>query len=624
MAVMVPESCPGRATSGEKWLFNFFRDWLPDDFTVWYEPVIQGRYPDFTILSDSFGLIVLEVKAWSLSQIHSADDESVEIVVSDGEPMLTERRKNPLRQVREYAFQLIDLLKGQPILRNPSGDHQGKLCFPYSYGVVFLDITKDDLERSELSRLFPTERVICRNELSELARAKDLKGTVARLGELFHDRFDFEPLTADQLSTAKGVIHPDVIISKNYARIESVPPSWPFPQGAKILEVLDREQESAALSLGEGHRIVVGVAGSGKTVMLIARAKILASQDPTKRVLVLCYNKALATYLKSQLLKDHVYKNIDVRTFHSWAVKTSGLKRRKTEELEDFLERCVKLLVDLGKRPNTEAWDAILIDEAHDFEPEWFRCCTNALKEDPTGDLVIVIDGAQSLYGRPCKFTWKSVGVIAPGRVRRLRKNYRNTAEILDFAWEITQALIPSEPEDGEGTESAISERLPPEEVVRRGAKPAFRACSTTDEEHEAVTDCIDLMLGEGIPREEICVLYPGHDRGRVFKLLRRMRSQGQVWWVNDPTIRVPQDGGITLPGVRLSTIHSAKGLEFRAVILSSLDLLPRQNGNADPVRDSNLLYVGLTRAQERLIVTWAGESEFTRRVAGSTKCIQI
>src|SRR4051812_1651984 len=75
MAIMVPDSCPSRATPGEKRLYRLLQDLLPDNFTVWYEPVVRGRYPDFTILADTFGLLVLEVKGWYPKQISKASDQ---------------------------------------------------------------------------------------------------------------------------------------------------------------------------------------------------------------------------------------------------------------------------------------------------------------------------------------------------------------------------------------------------------------------------------------------------------------------------------------------------------------------------------------------------------------------
>ena len=55
MAIMIPDSCPSRATVGEKRIFGLLRDALPDSFTAWYEPVVAGRHPDFTLVADDPG-----------------------------------------------------------------------------------------------------------------------------------------------------------------------------------------------------------------------------------------------------------------------------------------------------------------------------------------------------------------------------------------------------------------------------------------------------------------------------------------------------------------------------------------------------------------------------------------
>ena len=87
--------------------------------------------------------------------------------------------------------------------------------------------------------------------------------------------------------------------------------------------------------------------------------------------------------------------------------------------------------------PETETYDTILIDEGHDFAADWLRCVTRLLRGGPQGDLLIVPDGVQNLYGRGGKFTWKSVGVQAQRRSRRLSRNDRNTKPILEFAWQV-------------------------------------------------------------------------------------------------------------------------------------------------------------------------------------------
>ncbi|MFM6054205.1 MAG: nuclease-related domain-containing protein, partial [Sphaerospermopsis kisseleviana] len=62
---MIPPSIPDKASKGEKRLYSILKDRLSDSFSVWYEPRIDDRYPDFIILSPDFGLLVIEVKGWS-------------------------------------------------------------------------------------------------------------------------------------------------------------------------------------------------------------------------------------------------------------------------------------------------------------------------------------------------------------------------------------------------------------------------------------------------------------------------------------------------------------------------------------------------------------------------------
>jgi len=401
MAIMIPDSCPSRSTAGEKRTYGLLRDLLPDNFTAWYEPVVQGRYPDFTLLADSFGLLVLEVKGWYPRQLVRVNDRDVELLKSEGGQDRIERHKNPIRQVREYLFGLMDEL-GRPefaILRNPDGEHRGKLCFPCGYGVLFTNITRAQLDEAGLSAVFPPERVLCRDELAALEGTGD-REALRRLKQLFPAYFAFDPLAEDQVRTIKGVIHKEVVVRARPATQESVPTGRALPEGAVALEVLDARQEQVARSVGEGHHVFFGVAGSGKTVLLLARARLIARQDASRRVLVLCYNRALAAHVAAQISGESGLGNVEVRHFHSWAARRTGLRKRDDEPFNDYERRVVKaLLRGLDVFPESDMYDAILIDEGHDFEPEWFRCAVGQLKSGPTGDLMIAVDGARNLYG---------------------------------------------------------------------------------------------------------------------------------------------------------------------------------------------------------------------------------
>jgi hypothetical protein len=79
MGILIPDSCPSKATAGEKRVYALLRDALPDGFTAWYEPAVAGRHPGFILLADEFGLLVLEVKGWYAGQIARATDHEVEL-----------------------------------------------------------------------------------------------------------------------------------------------------------------------------------------------------------------------------------------------------------------------------------------------------------------------------------------------------------------------------------------------------------------------------------------------------------------------------------------------------------------------------------------------------------------
>ena len=175
-------------------------------------------------------------------------------------------------------------------------------------------------------------------------------------------------------------------------------------------------------------------------MILLSRAKSLASGLFNQKVLILCFNITLAAYLRSLIEEDSnpLYRErIEIIHFHKWAKSILGIlpNPRFYDTDEDYDEDLGnRLLQALEKLPLELKWDAVLVDEAHTFSPSWFRCCTAALKDPENGDLTIVSNGSQNFYQRR-QFSWKSVGIKVQGRTKKLSQNYRNTEEILSAAW---------------------------------------------------------------------------------------------------------------------------------------------------------------------------------------------
>src|SRR5690606_6771992 len=124
-------------------------------------------------------------------------------------------------------------------------------------------------------------------------------------------------------------------------------------------------------------------------------------------------------------------------------------------------------------------------------------------------DLLIALDAAQSLYKRDRAFTWKSVGVQAVGRSRRLDRNYRNTKQILEFAWQVAQSTLDAEEE----TETSV--RVLPRKAARRGPVPRYKGLASPQDEHALIVRLVSEFRHQGITDREIAVLYPRNERTR-------------------------------------------------------------------------------------------------------------
>src|SRR5690606_35801519 len=125
------------------------------------------------------------------------------------------------------------------------------------------------------------------------------------------------------------------------------------------IRVLDRQQERLAHHLGDGYRVIRGVAGSGKTLVLTFRAKHLARAQPHKRFLVTCYNVVLSKALELELAD---LPNVEVRNIDSLAAKHSRLRGRNASP-DDWRRRREDAARQLQARGRSERFDAVFVDE---------------------------------------------------------------------------------------------------------------------------------------------------------------------------------------------------------------------------------------------------------------------
>ncbi|MDH2916075.1 MAG: 3'-5' exonuclease, partial [Gallionella sp.] len=370
--------------------------------------------------------------------------------------------------------------------------------------------------------------------------------------------------------------------------------------------------EFLARSMGEGHRIVRGVAGSGKTLILAFRAEQIAraATETSRPVLLLSFANGISGRLENAMQDRGVEDKVVASTFHSWCwkmLRTYGLPIASEKEFPDFTERQatnVQAVLDAAERgliPGGQ-YDAVLIDEAHDFEPQWLALAAKMVNPD-TKALMIVYDDAQAIYKGRKRPVWKQLGIEAAGRTTVLKVNYRNTAQILRFARKFAADVIGA-PGVCAGDESAI---LMPEDGGREGVEPVVRQCVSYDGEAHAIAEWLLNRKAAGYQWGQMAVLYPRHFIGERFeKILAKHGVPVDVAKDHHNRVETGRDA------VRLLSMHNAKGLEFPCVAIGGLGELKKPEDIEDDIR---LTYVAITRATHEAFITYSNMSELVGRL---------
>ncbi|NTW21043.1 MAG: DEAD/DEAH box helicase family protein, partial [Nostocales cyanobacterium W4_Combined_metabat2_030] len=420
-----------------------------------------------------------------------------------------------------------------------------------------------------------------------------------------------------QIDTIRGIIYPEIVIRQQKAQIDSVAADFSRLPNDKILITLDTRQENLAKSIGNGHRIFFGVAGSGKTLLLLARAKILINQNPQTKILIICFNVSLSSYLKSLLSQDienPQYGNIQVINFDQWAKLILEKLPAKVEGNRD--EYIANLVLNkLNYYQENQRWDAILIDEAHTFIPKWFECCVKALKDGENGDLMIVADGSQGVYKRD-NFTWKEVGIKAQGRTISkkfdLDRNYRNTVEILNAAWSFLETIqIQKEVLE---TEETTFPAIKPETAMRHGNKPQVYGCDTLEKQQLLVIKTINYLRNNGFNFQDIAILYRQKNGNQLEQILAKFNQlQIPYYWITKDA-QTKSNYSHNQEGVRIITCLSSLGLEFKAVLIIWLEQFDDCVSNTQAaLMNARQLYVALTRCQDDLFLFGLKDSKLVK-----------
>nr|WP_315464447.1 3'-5' exonuclease [uncultured Rhodoferax sp.] len=600
MATLIPSisTCVSRMTTGERRLAERLEAKLDDDYRLWYDVPMGPRntHPDFCVLHPRRGILVLEVKDWKVgSTILRANKQDWEIMGDSGPKTVI----NPLEQARQYAHAVVNALQRDPQLVQPDGPHAGKLVCPWSYGVVFPFITRKQFEAAELQHAIEPHRVICQDEMTETVEAEDLQ---SRLWDMFPYGMR-GALSLPQIDRVRWIMFPEVRVQQG-ALFDDHDEAATLPD---IMRVMDLQQEQLARSLGDGHRVIHGVAGSGKTMILGYRAEYLAkaSTASSKPILILCFNEPLGVKLHSVMQAKGLGGRVHVRHFHKWCREQlvaygQAIPAQSPRMFDEMVDNVIHA-VERSQIPGGQ-YQAVMIDEGHDFAPEWLKLVTQMV--DPTtNSLLVLYDDAQSIYerARSKQFSFKSVGIQAQGRTTILKINYRNTRQILHTASLVAADLLTADDKDDDGIPL-----LKPVSCGREGQEPLIIKVPTLQAEAEAIADHLASAHKEGFAWGDMAVLCADT---KTRDLCARTLAQRKLPVENrlgsgdfDPTSNK----------IKVMTMKVSKGLEFPVVALPGVGHMPATG--EDEKEAARVFYVAATRATQKLVMGIEGDGKLSNR----------
>lgn len=600
MATLIPSmgACASRMTPGERRLAERLENKLEEDYLLWWDVPIGPKQtrPDFVVLHPRRGALILEVKDWRLDTIRSATRERFEIA-PDGQLKVV---MSPLQQARHCAIQVVNALERDPQLVQGDGPYKGKLAFPWGHGVVFTNITRKQFDDAGLGEAIAPHLVLCKDEMLEGVDPEEFQ---QRLWAMYPHTFGSHKgaITLPQLDRVRWVLFPEVRVLQQQSLFGASHEDDEDARLPDIMKVMDLQQEQLARSLGEGHRVIHGVAGSGKTMILGYRAEHLAQTQAagSKPILILCYNEPLAVKLALTIRAKGLQERVHVRHFHKWCrdqlvayhqLPDSTQRMSIDKLMAEYVQRVING-VDAGHIPAGQ-YHAILIDEGHDFAPEWLKLVTQMV--DPTtNSLLLLYDDAQSIYDRTQKknFSLKSVGIQASGRTTILKINYRNTRQILQLAHRMAGDML--KPEDAEGGDDGIP-LLQPLSCGREGPEPIVIDLPTLPERAAKVAELLADQHAQGHAWGDMAVLCRHYKEMQECaaalarkKLPHRMRKRSGDYRPEEDAIQV-------------MTMHASKGLEWPVVAVVCTE--PASQPGDEMALEAKVTYVAATRATHQVI----------------------
>jgi len=615
------EAC---TTEGERKVFDFLKDNFSDEYIVWSNVFliddgkrgIKEAEVDFIVHHSDLGIIMFEVKDWRATQVKSIARDDIYIGTNRA------RYPNPYFLMRNKSYTLRSRMEGYKQLKTK----EGRIKAPINFALVFPYITRQEWENT-LTLLDVIDPASCGMPSRKILFSENLhSGSLNQSNDHYHNIM--------KKTRSVGFTFPSSLESQDLDLLDEL---FGKPEGKqalykglsetkqiladKKLVILDEQQKEKAdqflemVNTAPGHLIIKGIAGGGKTVVLL-RLFSLVARDPFAKIAYIGRQRELVASFKDNLVDlgidpDSPYYTVE--TFHEFFYRyfsmenhpdmgRSGNGYPNDEELKDFISRHLHEI--------EEEYDFMFIDEGHNLPDEWVKMLVLKTRGKKDGNLVYVEDFEQNIYGIKRDFD----NAFLTNRQEELIVNYRNTIEIQKVALMLT---------DKDRNIAIVDDK----KHIRRGHIPEVIYGDDREKiAHNVATRVETWIKKDKVPVRDIAIIYASSEGGKdalVSNIVRAFKAKNMQLlshYVDDKERSIldkfPENEGTILPsrkdGRRVEnpelsanfiTAFSSQGMSYRcvAVLMDNFDMEKKWNKKLS----KNLKYIALTRATHELVLVF-------------------
>lgn len=616
-----------KPTAGELFLLKYLVDNLPADYEVYFQPFLNGDMPDIVVMRKNVGVVIIEVKDWNFNSYYIDSENKWYSVTSSNHSI-----KSPFQQVFGYKSNMFNLHINGLAEKNVMNKHFYNIIKTFVY---FHSASEEEIKNIYIKAELEIKKN--RDHLNQKYRDKVIEISS------YNKSMDYWSHKTKQINRDKGLSlygnkisklldsltsNQDLFTDEIYIEFKRYlkPPFHVANQGKDIN--YDKKQTRLTKS-GSGFQKIKGIAGSGKTTILAKRA-VNAHKRHHEHVLILTYNKTLRNFIRdkiSEVREDFSWGMFGIINYHSFITQIlneCGLEisppenNKATAEYFDTLYSDENLFDD--HIDTIKKYQTILIDEVQDYQTAWIKIIRKyfLLSE---GEMVLFGDDSQNIYKRNVSQKNSTI-VHGFGSWEMLSRSYRSELDspIISLTQKFQQDYL------SEKYDMVQVEFSPTQGVLPLICILDSYSFSDIGDVGKIFKIIFRYIKENAIHSNDICIVSTSTPILRKLDMIIRteMNEKTQTTFekeevfnklekehYNDKSklyselenIRGSKKFSFNLNSglIKLSTVHSFKGLESSTVIY----LLMKED-------EEEMAYTGITRAKNNFIVFLQNGNNYT------------